>query len=386
MKIPAHKSLFEATAIYVGTAVGAGIFGLPYAMAKFGFWPSLLYLLILTGATALLSIFYGEVVLRTKEKRQMVGYADKYAGRWGGRIIFVSLIIGNYGSLLAYTIGVGQFLFELLGPYLGGSPFAYSLAFFAIMSVIIFRGLKLVAGAEVTLNALFISAVILLFFIGLPFIKAENYFSIDLRHFFLPYGVILFAVGALSSVPLMDETLTSTDRRRDLKKSILAGSVVTMSIYLLFAVLVVGVTGADTSPEGIIGLGGALGRGVLAAGSVFGILTMSTSFLTLGFIINQVYELDYRMPHLAAWLLTCTIPLIAFLSGLNEFIRVIGLIGSVVGGAEGIIMILIWRRAKKRGNRQPEYSLKLPALIPAFLFLIFFAGIIYQIFYSFNGN
>jgi len=381
-----HKhAFFGSMAIYIGTAVGAGIFSIPYAMAQFGFFPSLFYLLLLTAVNILINLFYGEVVLRTGNDCQMAGYAGKYIGQWGKRIGFLVLISANYGAMLVYAVGVGQFLFELLGPYLGGSPFAYSLAFFAIMSAIIFRGLKAISGVEMGMSALFIAIVAFLAIIGGPSVHWDNFSAFHPQNFFLPYGVILFAIGAVSVIPLMKKTMDFNHQLRNFKKSIVISSLITFAIYLTFAFVVIGITGEKTSPEGIVGLSGILGKKVLVIGSIFGFLTMATSFLTLGLVLRHLYEFDYKIPRLWAWLLTCIVPLLIFLLGLPGFIQLIGIIGAIIGGLRGILVIMMWQRAKRRGDRQPEYSLRLPLLIPILLYLVFFAGLIYQAAYSLGG-
>jgi len=38
------KNFFYAVAILVGTIVGAGVFGIPYTIARFGFFPGIFYL------------------------------------------------------------------------------------------------------------------------------------------------------------------------------------------------------------------------------------------------------------------------------------------------------------------------------------------------------
>ncbi len=50
-----NQRFFGATSILIGTVVGAGIFGLPYAFAKIGFVGGLFYLLVLM---SFLQMFY----------------------------------------------------------------------------------------------------------------------------------------------------------------------------------------------------------------------------------------------------------------------------------------------------------------------------------------
>jgi len=58
---------------------------------------------------------------------------------------------------------------------------------------------------------------------------------------------------------------------------------------------------------------------------------------------------------------------------------VIGITGALSGGIEGIIIVLMHRKARKHGNRVPEFKLGKKTGIGLFLILLFILGIIYQI-------
>src|SRR3989338_1013251 len=121
-----HRQLI-ATMMLVGTIVGAGILALPYVLAKAGFLYGLVLIVLLGGALLMLNLFMGEVVLRTKEQHQLTGYAEKYLGPWGKRVMAVSLLFLGYGALTAYLIGEGETIYHLIG---WGSPLLYSILFF----------------------------------------------------------------------------------------------------------------------------------------------------------------------------------------------------------------------------------------------------------------
>ncbi|NQU83328.1 MAG: hypothetical protein HQ536_01310, partial [Parcubacteria group bacterium] len=60
--------------------------------------------------------------------------------------------------------------------------------------------------------------------------------------------------------------------------------------------------------------------------------------------------------------------------------------GGVFGGLAGILVVLMFFEAKKKGNRKPEYEIKIPKFIPYTIMIIFGLGMLYEIFYLFmNG-
>jgi len=375
------NSFWKPLSIYVGTAIGAGIFSIPYVMAKFGFLPSLAYMAGLTIVNLLINLFYGEVVLRTDGNRQMVGYAGKYLNKFGKRAGLVILVSSSYGALLVYALGFGRFLSAVLSPCLGGTPFSYSLFFFLAMGAIVFCGIKLVTKAELVMGFFLVATTLALLFLGWPSIRWENFLSFHPENFFLPYGVILFAIGAVVVIPLMKESMGEGDSRA-FRKAIIVGSLVSFAVYLTFAFVIVGITGESTSPEGIVGLGNLLGKKFLIIGSIFGALTMTTSFLTHSLVLKDMYALDCKMSRGWSWLLTCAVPLAIFLLGLNDFIKMISLVGAILGGLRCILIILIWIQSRKKGDRQPEYSMGSHRIVVPVLLLVFALGIAYQIFYA----
>jgi len=74
------------------------------------------------------------------------------------------------------------------------------------------------------------------------------------------------------------------------------------------------------------------------------------------------------------------IPLIAFFAGARSFIGVIGFVGAITGGIDGIIIMLMAKAAKHRGQRKPEYSIPINWWIIILLIALFILGIVYQFF------
>lgn len=373
-----NKQLFGAIAIFIGTSVGAGIFGIPYALAQAGFFTGLMYLLALGVVIVLTSLCYGEVVLRTKGVHQLPGYAEKYLGKWGKKVAVVALVIGVYGALIAYLIEVPNFLYALLGDYLSLPLLAYRLIFFIFVSIAIFIGLGVIVRVEKIMVVLLLIVMAVFFIFGFSEIETTNYFTFNLSKIFLPYGVILFALGASSIIPDMKNILTH--QRKSLKKAIIIGATVPMIIYVFFAAIVVGVTGVDTSESAIIGMGQKLGSVILDLGAVFGILAMTTSFLSLGLVLKEVFQYDLKMNKILSWALVLVVPLVVVLLNFLSFIQVLGIVGALVGGTEGIIIISLFYKARKKSERKPEYALKIPNFVIYALGLVFFLGIVYEVY------
>lgn len=371
-----------ATTTLMGTIVGAGILGIPYVIAKTGFLYGLILLIVIGLGCLFLNLFLGEVVLRTKTPHQTPGYASKYLGKWGKRIMSFSMIVSVYGALTAYLIGEGIALQTI---FQWGTPIIYTLIFFAIASFIVNKGIKSTGKAELILVSLLFLIVILIGFFSYDKINLNYLQSHDLAKIFLPYGVILFAYIGFAGVPEMGEELGK--EKKKMKSAIIIGSLIPIILYLLFTFVIIGIIGLENfellEPNQRIATV-ALSIYSLPVLGIFAnllaVLAMFTSFLALGTALVEVYEYDFHFKRWLAIFLTFIVPLLIVFSKVTTFIAVLGITGAFAGGIDGIMIVLMYWKAKSLGERKPEFSLPKMKIVGIALIIIFVLGIIYQIF------
>ncbi len=370
-----------STSTLIGTIVGAGMLGIPYVVSQAGLLYGLGLILILGLAFILLYLMLGEVVLRTKEQHQLAGYADKYLGPAGKRIMTLITFVSIYGALIAYLIGEGVSLHAI---FKFGSPLLYTLIFFIIGVSIVWRGIKSTGKAELYLILLLLSVVVIIGFYSLDKIEEHNLTVFNPQYFFLPYGIILFSLLGFAAIPEMQEELGAD--KRLLKKSIIVGAMIPIILYLLLAFIVVGMIGGEKfaqldSNQRIATI--ALGMfshpllGIFA--NVLAVLAMFTSFLSLSTALIELYEFDYKLNHPLAVVITFVLPIIVVLMNVTSFIAILGITGGIAGGLEGILIILMYVKAKKKGDRMPEYKMNIPFFVLALLISLFALAIVYEI-------
>lgn len=376
------KHLLEAVSTLIGFTIGAGILGIPFVVAKAGFITGMLNIVILGILILMMNLYLGEITLRTKGIHQLTGYARIYLKKAGYYFMSASFIICGYGALIAYIIKTGEFLDALLNPFLGGSPIIYSLLFFFVSFAIVYKGLKIVEESETFMVIFLIAVVVILAVLAVPSINYGNLSEFSISSFFIPYGVVFFAFLATPAIPEMNEELQKN--KKELKKAIIIGSLIPLIIYLLFAIIVVGVTGTSTTDDAVLGIAKVLGNKLLFLGAVFGILTMGTSFIAVAFSLVQMYHFDYGIKKKSSSILSCSIPLIiSFLiisSGIkNSFFRILDITGAFGGSLEGILIVMIWWKAKESGKRKPEYIMNKSYIISFLLILMFILGLLFEI-------
>ncbi len=371
-----------AVSTLVGTIIGVGMFGLPYAASRSGVAVALAYLLVLGLVVTCLHLIYGEIVLRTGESHRLVGYARRYLGRWGKLAASVIFFVTLYLALWVYLLVGGEFLSTALSGYFSagtGSLILAALGFF-----VIYRGVRLAGVFEFLMTLVLLALIAGLVIYSKGFVAKENLIlpPASLADWFLPYGIVLFALAGGSAVPEI-RSLFRGGQASVLKKAIVWGTWLPIAVYAVFILVVVGISGGATSTEAIKGLSPFLGANVVKYGAAIGFLAVITSFFTIGLNIKNSFRFDLGWSPSVSFILTVAVPLALFWLGWNDFIKIISVGGAVLGGLEGLLLLAIWRRARRKGDRQPEYALKLKPILVYLIALVFVAGIVYEIVYSF---
>ena len=338
-------SVTKGAQLLVGGMVGAGIFGLPYAIAQAGFGIGLAELIGLGAMHMILFLALSDMILNTPGTPRLSGVIEFYLGKHWSWIAGLLFFFSACGALLAYTILGGTFAHAIFSSVLPASITAYQYGFFAIAAFFLVGGIGIVSRMESWFVPFFFLMVCLIGIISLPFVQSKDLLSFYPEHASIPFGVILFAMAGFGIVPELSALLRS--RRATLRKSIVWGSLAVTTLYIVFAMIVMAVSDGHVSPDAFGGLAPMLGNGILVAGSTLGMLSVFSSFLLLGTELINMLTFDYKKRFLVSWAGTVLIPFVAFLLGMRNFIEVIGWIGGVLGGGLGLILLAAYLAAKE---------------------------------------
>lgn len=364
---PQADSVYTAVALLVSAAVGAGIFGLPYVIYQSGILIGLIYLIGLGIIGWLVNLAYGDIVLSTPGTHQLPFYAEKYLGKRWKIISLATMVIGFYGALAAYVVEVSVLLQRLLDPWWQLERIYYVWLFFIVMGIALYIGLRAVAQADRVM--ILVNFILIAFFvtIGLQYMHWEVIVRSEVHNVFLPYGVVLFALSSAAAIPDMSNIVQRN--RKLLRRAITIGSFLPVVIYIAFVIVTIGLTGAHTTENALIGLGQTLGHQAMVLGSIFGVISMTTSFLLLGLVLKETYSYDFKVTPILAWLGVLVPPLIIVLSQWFSFIQMLGISGAILGGVNGIILIKIHASLPNQLRRAYWHYL---------VYTVFMLGIIYE--------
>ncbi len=372
------KKIFYSIAILSGTIIGVGLFALPNVTMRAGIWPVMGFFLLLGVIAYYVHYLFAEVALHTPDYKRMPGFAHIYLGNIGRKVALTSAILGLTGALLSYVILGGQFLYELASPYFSGNIHFYSLLYFAIGALVIYLGIKTTSSVSFWGLILFFLILILVFFKGFPYLETTNLLAnkIDFSNIFLPYGVILFSLWGAALIPEIEEFLGKD--KQLIKKIILPAILIPIVVYLVFIVLILGITGSYTTEFAIDGLRGFFGNGIVSLMLFFGLLTTFTSFVVLGLTLKKVFWFDFKINKELSWFLACFPAIFLYFLGFQDFIWVVGFVGAVMLATDGILVSLMYR---KLGILKPEAVTSLKKFIVYPIVIIFTLGIFYEIYY-----
>ncbi len=329
----------EGLAILIGTQVGAGVLGLPYAASKVGLIPALG---ILTGAM-LLMLFTALIVLKLSvEMRgaQMSTIAQRTLGRIGGWTMYLSIVLMSFGALLAYLAGMGSVFASLFGI---NETFG-AVIFWILASLVIYMGLAASGKTELIMSYLMLMLFIGIAIMLLPHAKLDNGLYIEAGGFFSMAGVAIFSLGCHTVIPDVYKGIGDYDKA---KKVVIAAFLTPALTYAIFMSVFLLVFGTDTPEIATQGLETIYGKVGNIIGNAIPLIAITTSYIGVGLAQQSNSREFLRLKKPAAWALTAVPPIIVYLLGVKNFADVLAFVGGTGDMLAFIILPILILLVKK---------------------------------------
>ena len=353
-------TLYEAVAIIVGANIGSGILGLAYSARKAG-WPILLLWLIVAGVFTTFSMLYvAETALRTKKPLQLPGLAEKYVGKLGSVLIFISVCANSIGCMVAYTTGSGNILCTLLGL----PNWAGSILFTVPCVLVVWLGLKATGMWEKFISTGMVALLALIVIASFLSGKADVSRAIysDWTYAVPLLSSAIFCYIAQYAVPELARGMRHTPKK--LPVAIIFGMFITGVLLAVVPLAVLSLTGADEVTQvATLAWGQALGTWALYTANIFALCAMMTSYWAVGgsMLTNIVDMFKLKDEHdkkTRIIAIACTVipPFILAYGGFVSFVDAIGWAGTFGGVIMSIIPVLMVNKARKEGDIEPEWK------------------------------
>ncbi|MBM3255986.1 MAG: hypothetical protein FJZ04_00750 [Candidatus Moranbacteria bacterium] len=363
-----YLPFLEAFATIVGTVIGLGIFAIPFAAKGAGVAPTVALIVFVAAMSALVSFLFAEIVIFDKREECIVSYARRYLGSWMGWAEAVSVIFGYTGTILAYVLAVAIFSKELI-PF-NGTYFWPIILFYSGVSglILLFRKPKNLGNLEIALAGLMCAAFLFISWKSVPYWKPlEN----DWSKLAVPYGVVWFSMTGGSAIPLAVRILAR--KGREVFSVISLAYLFIAFITIAFFVAALKIGGDGIGPDPFVAMGEKMGRWVLYAGTLIGILAVVTSHWTLAAYFKNILNEDLGINPIFSWFLVVFLPIILITLGISNFVSVVGLVGLVAGTFDALLLMAIYKRVFRRKNALPRIlPFRVPGVViwTAFLLLV----------------
>lgn len=352
----------------LGTVIGVGIFGLPYAFAQVGFGLGLLALVGVGFLSLMALLLYADLVLVRDGHGRYLSVVGHELNGVEKILAAVAYFGAHYGALLAYVIVGGSFAHAVFSQFFGGSEVLYLAIFWVLGSVLVGGGLSFLVRLQGILFPLILLLVIIHAFLLAPHISLAHLSGFQPQNSVLSIGILLFAFGGLSAVPDMRDLLKRN--RKLMRVSLVFGMLAIACLYAAFSFLVVGVTGVSTSPEAITGIATLIGPVAEALGSLLGLGIVMSAYLSTGVSLTNALVYDQRMGFLTSWATVVLVPIILIILGATNFISVIGVTGGILGSLLGVFLVLAYERARQ-SHELPKNTLAIPQWLVLLTFLMY---------------
>ncbi len=344
--------------LLMGTIIGAGFFSLPYVFSQSGAALGFFYLLLGTVSYLVVHLMYADVIVGTPTTHRFPGYANVYLGK-GGRAL--AILASIFGSLLAMTIylvlsaSFGKLITPIAG---GGGEVAI---FWLLGSLTLFLRLKGLTAVETIITGGIIAIIGVISWLGIGNAHLPSLSESSLKTIGLPLSPAIFSLGGLSAIYLITEYVRQRGGswQKPLKRVITLGTLIPAVLYAFFILGIIGLS-KEVSPDAVSGLISQLHPLLLTSVGILGLLTLWSSYVSVGFNLRDILGVDFNLPEWLRDLIVVGIPFGIYLAGFHDFLTLVSFAGGFLLALEGILAVWMWRRFRARGG----VSTLLPRLEP----------------------
>ncbi|MCF7791478.1 MAG: hypothetical protein K9M56_05710 [Victivallales bacterium] len=239
------RLIISMSLLLAGTALGAGILGLPMETGLSGFLPSLI-IMIITWITLMLTgwVFIFKISM---SRKPVEDFADLYKREFGHWSIFLNTFgyfITFYGIITAYLCGISTATIEIF-PLLKSIPyvdkFLIVIYFFVLTSIVIF-GIKIFKKFNMIFSSFLLVTFIAMVLAALLHINVDYLKHVNLSY--LPFATpILFTSFCFHPViPLICQHVKEENfSRRILKWILFWGTFIILCVILFWSLVVLGI-------------------------------------------------------------------------------------------------------------------------------------------------
>ncbi|MCH9811990.1 hypothetical protein K0U07_04410 [bacterium] len=335
-----------------GTAIGAGMLGIPLVTGEVGFKAGALATVLVWLYLYVTGLMLMEVSVSMKAEGGFLEMAGRYLPKYGKPLVGF-LFFFLYGILLVAYISAGAQIFCL---NLFESFYIRALFPILLVGLLMLRSNRVIT----IISALTIPMWIyfgVLYFLGAPYIEGAKLLSGNLTGAYVAVPILFGAFGYHNVIPSVSKYLNFD--KKALKQAIFLGSFIPCLIYFFWQILILGMVDSETlllaREKGVpvVALMGKLTKNSLfeQVGSVFAFFALLTS--AVGVAISVVHFVDTKERKGTAILVILIPALIAFIKP-DIFLMALSFAGgfgeSILNGIIPIWLFVAYKARKEELN------------------------------------
>lgn len=328
--------------------VGAGMFSLPYVFAQTGAILGIALIAFFAFVAAAVHVRYAKLVSESGNgDKRFVSLSDEYLGKkW--RLPAAFIVIGGITITLSAYLSLSASFANLIVPGMADSAAVFLFWFAGALFIVL--GILKYAFIDFLIFVI-ISGII--GFIGLSGHIVGRSGVIFPGEFsamaaLIAFGPLLFSLSGRSAISSIWEDYRGMKLPKNgFLSAIAAGTAVPAILYLIFVYGVGKLSGVGVSADAVSGITLLGSQAKILIGSL-GLFAIITSYVFLGLEFRGILERDFGYMRRAAVMIPAILPIIIYISGLQDFFKLVSIAGGVFLAAESLIVVAMYRAATRR--------------------------------------
>lgn len=243
-----HGSVLRGTLLIAGTSIGGGMLALPVLTSQVGFFPSLLIYLACWLFMATTGLLFLEITLWMKKDANIVSMAEKTLGDWGKAIAWGLYLFLFYCLTLAYIVGVGNLIVDVMQDHVALSQWQGQLIFLFLFVPFVYAGPHLTGRLNVFLMIGLGISYLAFVFLGFPYVRTSLLMTTNWSMLWSALPITFTAFAYQGIVPTLVNYMQHDVRKA--RSAILIGSFLPLIAYAIWQGLILGIVPVE-GPNGL---------------------------------------------------------------------------------------------------------------------------------------
>ncbi len=370
------NNLIAVSTIIWGT-LGAWLFGVPYAFAQAWVLQGTMWILLIGSLAIILNLLIAEVALSLPSRMRLPAMMQLLLPKRRGKFATIATCLQYLATMFAYISLSSIFVNVILWPNSAFEPAISATVYALIMGWFIYKWVDGIKKYDKKIVTILLCMLIFLIIYGFLHTTPEHFLLGDKAQWFLPYGVLIYALNNASTIPVSEEILWR--EKKDLPFLIVIAGLICMSMVLLWWWAVVGMSWAATSQDALSGLQTVLPSRVIKLGGLVWLFAIISPHFVNGEHLQQTLKVQFKLSSLISRTLVALGPLLLFLYLQADFVKIISISGAVFTGLTCFHIGVTNLMLHKRHNKKETHILPYNKLFSYAVIIIFSFGIIYEL-------